>query len=165
MTCRSVRQSPHARTRSNTWPGPGTGSGTSRISSAAPGRVKTAARIRVDILLPFVRRVLQILALLTAMLVGGQAFASAGPVLVCRYTGKVIGGCPCPSTETEPPTLSQLSCCEIRQPAAPPAADSERRVDSERSRFAAALPSNDCALASQPKSSEPLVERGQDAPP
>src|SRR6185312_10121425 len=44
MMWRSVRHTAHARTSSRTWPGPGTGSGTSRATSGARGRSRIIAR-------------------------------------------------------------------------------------------------------------------------
>src|SRR4051794_22785509 len=43
--CRSVRQTPHAWTRTLTWPGPATGSATSAGRSGRPGASSSAARI------------------------------------------------------------------------------------------------------------------------
>src|SRR6266568_3517958 len=43
--CRSVWQTPAARTRTSAWPGPGTGLGTDRTLNGSPRRTNTAANI------------------------------------------------------------------------------------------------------------------------
>src|SRR5438128_2536536 len=44
-TCRSVRQTPQARTVTSTWPGPGSGRGTSAARSGRPGASSSMARM------------------------------------------------------------------------------------------------------------------------
>jgi hypothetical protein len=59
-------------------------------------------------------------ALALAIAVASQALAQGGPVLVCRYTGKVLDPCACPQRKgPAAPALQSQGCCEWR--AAPPA--------------------------------------------
>ena len=61
-------------------------------------------------------RTLHIAALFVALALGSQALAAAsGPVMVCKFTGKVMQACPCPEPEAdELPQLKRAGCCELR---------------------------------------------------
>src|SRR4051812_44693179 len=68
---------------------------------------------------------MRVAGLLIAVALASQALAQGGPVLVCRYTGKVLDPCACPQETREVPagpSLQTESCCEWRaEPAAVPA--------------------------------------------
>lgn len=50
-----------------------------------------------------------------SVLLGAQASASGAPSLVCKYTGKVMTGCPCPDgADGEGAKLQREDCCVLR---------------------------------------------------
>jgi hypothetical protein len=77
----------------------------------------------------------RLLAITIALSLGAQALATGGAVKVCRFTGRVMEGCPCPHTDGQPRAeIKDRGCCEIRaasRPASPavvstPASRTER---------------------------------------
>jgi hypothetical protein len=117
-----------------------------------------------------VKRTLHLLAVVVTFALTAQAFAAArGDLLVCRFTGKVVGGCPCPGGGKEPAKIAATSCCEVRAaPRLPPSrTELTRQPEVQVTGFAAAAlapapfaaGSGDRAERISPETSPPPRER------
>ncbi len=62
------------------------------------------------------KRHAKLLAVLLSVAVAGHAIAqTAAAELVCRFTGKVMAGCPSPDGALEGAQFERAGCCEVRK--------------------------------------------------